>query len=155
VEHRELILEVDKLKSTAEMVGTMSLSDLRPKLVELEKFLVHGLIPHAIAEDEALYPLIASYIGVPDATKTMSRDHLEVMQLIERLHELVRSLKDERGLREVLYGLYAIVKLHFAKEEVVFLPILEENLTAEMDEAVFHRMELAAHHASGHNHQQK
>jgi len=29
----------------------------------------------------------------------------------------------------VLYGLYAIVKLHFAKEEEVYLPILDQRLT--------------------------
>jgi hypothetical protein len=36
-------------------------------------------------------------------------------------------------LRRILYGLYAIIKLHLAKEEEIYLPILELRL---LDSAV-------------------
>jgi iron-sulfur cluster repair protein YtfE (RIC family) len=67
----------------------------------------------------------------------MSRDHLEVIRLTEELEALRLHLfyaplseSDEQALRRVLYGLYAIVKLHLAKEEEIYLPILEAHLSA-------------------------
>jgi hypothetical protein len=57
-----------------------------------------------------------------------------------------------RELRRVLYGLFALVELHFAKEEEVYLPILDANLTAEQAADLFHKMEAAAGHAQRHVH---
>ena len=47
------------------------------------------------------------------------------------------SESDEQALRRVLYGLYAIIKLHLAKEEEIYFPILEARLAAsEVDHPV-------------------
>jgi hypothetical protein len=41
----------------------------------------------------------------------------------------------QRELQRTLYGLYAIIRLHFAKEEEVYLPLLDAGLTpAEADD---------------------
>lgn len=55
-----------------------------------------------------------------------------------------------KALRRVLYGLYALVKVHFAKEEEVYLPILDARLTPETAHEMFAAMESAAHTARGH-----
>jgi hypothetical protein len=53
----------------------------------------------------------------------MSRTHAEIEHLISRLHRLLNGLeKDARPediieLRRLLYGLYAILRLHNALEE--------------------------------------
>ena len=47
----------------------------------------------------------------------------------------------------MLYGLYALVKVHFAKEEEVYLPILDQRLTPEAAQEMFEAMEHAAHEA--------
>jgi hypothetical protein len=47
-------------------------------------------------------------------------------------------------LRRVLYGLYALVAVHFAKEEEVYLPLLDARLTTEEVAALFRDMETAA-----------
>ena len=52
----------------------------------------------------------------------------------------------------MLYGLYALIDLHFAKEEEVYLPILDAHLSAEQAAELFHNMEAAANHAKGHAH---
>ena len=41
------------------------------------------------------------------------------------------SESQQQALRRVLYGLYAVVTVHFAKEEEVYLPILDARLTRE------------------------
>jgi hypothetical protein len=47
-------------------------------------------------------------------------------------------------LRRLLYGLYAIVTLHFAKEEEVYLPLLDRALSDDEAAAMFQSMEAAA-----------
>ncbi len=78
----------------------------------------------------------------------MSRDHLEVIRLTEeplalRLHVFYTSVSeaDEQALRRILYGLYAIIKLHLAKEEEIYLPILEARLPASEVEGLVEAME--------------
>jgi iron-sulfur cluster repair protein YtfE (RIC family) len=50
------------------------------------------------------------------------------------------------GLRRVLYGLHHLVKVHFAKEEEVYLPILDERLSQAEADAMFAAMGHSAHH---------
>ncbi len=84
----------------------------------------------------------------------MQRDHAEVHRLTEELGALrdqigASTLTSEQvyGLRRVLYGLYALVKLHFAKEEEVYLPLLDAGLTQQDADAMFQAMEQAAREA--------
>jgi iron-sulfur cluster repair protein YtfE (RIC family) len=106
--------------------------------------LIHHLIPHAQAEEQVLYPAVGRLLRAVEATETMSRDHLEVIRLTEELEALRLRLfytplseSDKQALRRILYGLYAIIKLHLAKEEEIYLPILEARLPAgEVDHLV-------------------
>ena len=52
-----------------------------------------------------------------------------------------------RVFERVLYGVYALLKVHFAKEEEVYLPILDGYLTPESAQEMFEAMETAAHAA--------
>jgi hypothetical protein len=52
-----------------------------------------------------------------------------------------------QSLRRVLDGLYALVKVHFAKEEEVYLPLLDARLSAAEAHQMFEAMEAAAHEA--------
>ena len=61
----------------------------------------------------------------------MSRDHLEAIRLTEELE----------ALRRVLYGLYAIIKLHLAKEEEIYAPLLEARLPPEEVDHLVQAME--------------
>ena len=93
-------------------------------------------------------------MGAPEATGTMSRDHVEVGRLIDELR-LIRSNTlgstltpaQIQDLRRVLYGLYTLVKVHFAKEEEVHLPILDARLAPDQARRLFEDMEHAAHEA--------
>jgi len=150
-EHKGLLPHIEKLRKLADSVGEAPPETLRRDVDEGYAFLTHRLIPHAKAEDLALYPVVAKAMGAPQATATMSRDHLEVGRLtgeLERLRDrLSAAAADpviEKDLRRVLYGLYALVKVHFAKEEEVYLPLLDERLTAGEAQDVFEAMERAA-----------
>jgi hypothetical protein len=90
-------------------------------------------------------------MGAPEATCTMSRDHLAINRLGGELAELRRALQagppnatQLNALRRVLYGLYAVVKLHFAKEEELYLPLLEAQLNEEEMRDLLRAMSSAA-----------
>ena len=157
-EHDELFQHVEQLRTAADGVGESDPVTLAA-LGEVLEFLEHHLIPHAGAEDAALYPVVARIMGAPNATATMRRDHVEVGKLTTELGMLHEELATAGGsqflyreLRRVLYGLFALVELHFAKEEEVYLPILDANLNADQATDLFRNMEAAAGHAKGHTH---
>jgi iron-sulfur cluster repair protein YtfE (RIC family) len=124
---------------------------LRQKVENAYVFLTEHLIPHATAEDQALYPVVGRAMGADLATKTMSRDHVEVGTLTEELGRIRQAMEsgsiDESAknqLRRVLYGLYTLVSVHFAKEEDIYLPILDEKLDETGAREMFEAMEAAA-----------
>ena len=151
-EHKELFPSVDRICQVAELIGEATISEIRQGVEEVYDFLAYHLKPHAEAEDAALYPVVQKVLGSADATKTMSRDHVEVGRYIEELASLKENLSEAaltseqtQSLRRVLYGVYALVKVHFAKEEEVYLPILDQRLTPESAQEMFQAMEDAAH----------
>jgi hemerythrin-like domain-containing protein len=146
-EHQELLPRVEILRAAADAVGS-GRDALVVLLGEAFDFLVLHLIPHAAAEDSALYPEVQRVMGAREATATMSRDHVEVHRLTEALGTLRARVQAgessgalDNELRRVLYGLHALIRLHFAKEEEVYVPLLAERLTEAEARAMFRAME--------------
>lgn len=153
-EHKELLPHIELLRTAADAIGAAEGASLQRSIGEAYTFLTHHLIPHAQAEERALYPVVGRLMGAPEATATMSRDHVEIGRLTGELGSLRPylngasiSVEQEKALRRILYGLYAIVKVHFAKEEEVYLPILDARLTAGEASRLFESMEQAAQEA--------
>lgn len=148
-EHKELIPHIEKILEVANSISDTSVEQIRDGVKDVYEFLAYHLIPHAQAEDVALYPVVQKVLGSPNATRTMTRDHVEVGRYIEELAELQEELSPQnfKELQRVLYGLYALVKVHFAKEEEVYLPILDERLSQHEAREMFEAMENAAGHA--------
>ncbi len=153
-EHKELFPHVDRIRQVAELIGDAPIAEIRRGVEEVYDFLANHLKPHAEAEDAALYPVVQKVLGSLDATKTMSRDHVEVGIYINELASLRNGLASEvlttvqiKSLQRVLYGVYGLVKVHFAKEEEVYLPILDQRLTPEFAQEMFEAMQAAAHAA--------
>ena len=156
-EHKELYPHVESLRLAGDAVYESLTSLAHARIEEAYSFLSRELLPHAQAEEKALYPMVQKAMGAPQATATMSRDHVEVARLTEelatlRVHKSQLSITFDQAmaLRRVLYGLYALVKLHFAKEEEVYLPLLDSKLSADEARAMFENMEAAAHEAKEH-----
>jgi iron-sulfur cluster repair protein YtfE (RIC family) len=162
-EHKELFPHIESLRLAGDLIDETFNTSARAGVKEAHSFLIHHLIPHAQAEDKALYPVVQKAMGASQVTATMSRDHVEVGRLTEELAGLQAQItgpsitsEHARALRRVLYGLYALVKVHFAKEEEIYLSLLDSRLTPEQAHAMFEAMEAAAHEAKdlhGHAHQ--
>lgn len=88
-------------------------------------YLVEHILPHERAEETQLYPALAAPLGSGEATATMSRTHAEIERLVARLGthlELAGAAGgfDAGQVEDVLatvYGLYAVLRLHFVQEE--------------------------------------
>lgn len=150
-EHAELLPRVESLRAAADHVGDVAPSELLRRVDVAVDFLTHQLIPHAAAEDAALYPVVDRLLGAAHATHTMSLDHVEVGRLTEELTSLREQLargplthQQEDELRLALYGLFVLVRLHFHKEEEAYLPVLDAGLTPDAAAAMFEAMETAA-----------
>ncbi len=153
-EHKELLPEVETLRTAGDGIHETLSAEGRRMIDRAYDFLAHHLLPHAQAEEKALYPVVGRVMGAVEATRTMSRDHVEVHRLTEELGALrsqIRGLaltsEQVSELRQVLYGLYTLVKVHFAKEEEVYLPLLDARLTPDEAHEMFEAMEAAAHEA--------
>lgn len=150
-EHKELYPHIENLKVAGMTVHGVLTPASVEKINAAYSFLTKHLLPHAHAEEAALYPAVQKVMGSPLATVTMSRDHVEIAELTREFGELLGTLAESEigagkanELKRLLYGLYALVKVHFAKEEEVYLPLLDANLTAEEAQEMFSSMESAA-----------
>ena len=148
-EHKELIPHIEQILEVANSIPDAPLEQIREGVKEVYEFLAFHLIPHAQAEDAALYPAVQKALGSPDSTRTMTRDHIEVGHYLAELARLQQELTPQnfKALQRVLYGLYALVKVHFAKEEEVYLPILEERMDSDEAAKMVEAMENGASHA--------
>lgn len=133
-EHEKLLPEVKRIRHITDRLDALPLKDALKELKNIHTFLSEELIPHEKAEDAVVYPLVADLIGGEDPTATMSRAHLEIDHLAKVFGRLLDELPEEgpgpedlRDLRRILYGLYAILMLHFAQEEESYLALIEER----------------------------
>jgi heavy metal translocating P-type ATPase len=130
-EHRRLEEGLDDVLAVADGLGVMPPHESLRRLQEVRDFLVSAVLPHE-AEDEArLLPVVDRAIGGRAPTEVTSRAHREIQAQVRALDELVRMLppagpgeEDLPELRRALYGLHAVLRLHFAQEDQSYLPLL-------------------------------
>ena len=132
-EHRQLLPRIELLRVAAETLE----GDDQAALAGIDagvSFLREQLIPHAKAEDAVLYPEVERVTGAPGATATMRRGYVEVERLTAELERIGKDIgaggiddQQRRRLRQLLYGLHAVVGLHFIKEEEIYLPALDRG----------------------------
>ena len=139
-EHEKLMPEVRRIRYVTDRLDTMPPETARKELREIHTFLAERLLPHERAEDAVVYPLVADIIGGEDPTATMSRAHIEISHLIKVFGRVLDEMpakgpgpEDIREIRRILYGLYAILTLHFAQEEESYLALIEERTKSDKE----------------------
>jgi heavy metal translocating P-type ATPase len=132
-EHEALRRGMETIRQAADALGRTDPAESTALLVKARRFLDEELLPHEAAEDSELYPVLANALGGEDPVGTMSRGHAEIVHLTRRLGRLVDDLPpegpgpDERQeLRRVLYGLDAVLRLHFAQEDEGYFSLIDD-----------------------------
>jgi soluble P-type ATPase len=126
-EHDEFAPEVLRIRTVADRMDTLPPEELRAELEAVRLFLCDRLPRHEEEEEEAVYPVVAKLMGGEDPMSSMARAHVEISHLIRVYRQLLDDMpsrgpdrEDLVDLRRVLYGLHAILRLHFAQEEEAY-----------------------------------
>lgn len=120
-EHRAVRPVVERVRAVADglTLADRDLTGVRAVAHELETV----LLPHERAEEAELVPLLNRALGAADPVGALSRTHAEIEHQIGRLRRILAGVaepaepEDVVDLRRLLYGLYAILRLHNAQEE--------------------------------------
>lgn len=127
VAHRALRPQVSELAALAARLETLPPAEAHSQLQRMRAMLEEELLPHEREEQRKAYPLIESLLKDEDPTGALIQTHHEIQRLTRLYGRLVARLppegptpEDFRDLRRVLYGLHAILTLHFAQEEELY-----------------------------------
>jgi heavy metal translocating P-type ATPase len=123
-EHVAVRPVVENVRAVADALSTgTDHHDLEP-IRQLLGYLQTKVVPHERAEQDQLYPAVARALGGADPIGAMSRSHAEIEHQIGRLARLLDDIgtdtpdpEDTVELCRLLYGLYAVLRLHNAQEE--------------------------------------
>lgn len=124
-EHAELLEHIEHLAAAARELPSLSEEEREAVRDRILSFLEGTLLPHARAEEEVLYPEWAALVGFADAAVPMIHDHEAIVARVDRLS--IVPLSDVDMLQQLLYGLHALISVHFRKEEDLQLPVFDAN----------------------------
>ena len=126
-EHQVIRADVEQLRVTARTLGEPGAMDRVRRVHEL---LTREVGPHERAEESDLYPALNRVLGGTDPTAPMSRGHAEIAVQITRLGRLIDDISDRApgdadiaDLRDMLYSLYGILRLHTLQEDEAYLSL--------------------------------
>lgn len=117
------MVHVGQIRVAASEVNDLDVEERRTVVRRVLEFLRRTLVPHAEWEEQVLYTAVGELLGGPEATATMSLDHVAIGRMIDALAETDPG--DVARLQELLYGLHALITVHFEKEEEIYLPLLD------------------------------
>jgi heavy metal translocating P-type ATPase len=126
-EHERLIPQLDRLRQVADGLDLQGPMDRLVSLQGIERFLREEIVPHEEADETEIYPLVSDVLPGEDPMATMSRGHREIFHLVDVFQRRMAVVPpdgpdraDILDFRRTLYGLHAILRLHFAQEEELY-----------------------------------
>ena len=133
-EHLAIRRDINRLHEVADALGSLTPKAALEEVQSVQRMLIEEVQPHEEAEEQELYPALGRFFGGSDPMATMSRAHIEITHQIHRLGQLIDDIGtngvdevDLTELRSLLYGLYAILKLHTAQEDENYLSLADES----------------------------
>jgi hemerythrin-like domain-containing protein len=134
-EHDELRDTIGLLRDAADRLVAAPDQPALQAISRAHTVLTGRILPHEHAEETQLYPALAHPLGSGEATATMSRTHAEIQRLSDRIGAHL-ALAQSNGaispdqvddLLACLYGLYALLRLHFVQEEETYFTLAEDE----------------------------
>lgn len=129
-EHDELIPRLDSIRDIADRLDEVSPSVAMEELRGIRSFLTDVVLPHEEADENLVYPQVSAILPGEEPMVSMSRTHREIFHLVDVFRRQYADLAetgpepaDIRDLRRTLYGLHAILRLHFDQEEELYLAL--------------------------------
>jgi heavy metal translocating P-type ATPase len=137
-EHQIIRADIEQLRIAADALSMdqRAAAAAMAQVRQAHALLTGEVWPHENAEETDLYPALNRLLGGTDPTAAMSRAHAEIAYQIARLGRLIADIGDRApdeadiaDLREILYGLYAILRLHTVQEDEAYLSLGDDAET--------------------------
>lgn len=133
-EHDDLRQALPLVRSAADELGAGPTPQAMNALHGARAALVERLVPHEQAEEAELYPALVRALGSAEAVAPMSRAHAEIGRLTRRLQAHLDAVDDggeldaerQQDLLACLYGLHALLQLHYLQEEENYFALVAE-----------------------------
>jgi hemerythrin len=130
-DHTHLREHVEEMRIAARELPELSPEERSALIGRIVAFLRGTLLPHADEEERSLYIEVARKLGNPEATAPMTHDHVAIR--VRTLELAAADASDVDELQELLYGLHALISVHFWKEEELYLPLIERAVLPVFD----------------------
>ena len=102
-------------------------AEARAQLQRTAQMLEEELLPHENHEQQTVYPILESLLAGENPTGPLIHTHGEIRRLsrlfarrVAQLPSTGPSPEDLRDMHRLLYGLHAILSLHFAQEDELY-----------------------------------
>ena len=119
-ERERLLDEVEHIRVAALELPSLTPEERREVVDRIVDFLQGDLSAHADTEERRFYPFVADALGDWRVAAPMLYDHHAIQKATARLKQT--SVHDVPRLQELLYGLHAVITLHFEKEGELYRP---------------------------------
>ncbi|WP_367114996.1 heavy metal translocating P-type ATPase [Actinophytocola sp.] len=129
-EHADLADARAAVRGAADALSSGLTAEADARVRVAHRVLVDRILPHERAEEHELYPAVAPMVGGRDGIAPMSRGHAEIELLVARLgRHVTGALAPDQvdDLRATLYGLDAVLTLHFAQEEQDYFALADRE----------------------------
>ena len=135
--HERLLHRIDGMPALGDRIGSAPAAELASEVDSLTDFLSGTLLPHVDAAERTLYPELERLFQNQHSMTPMRREHDELRRRVAELAELRRvldghapSVRTTVALRRAIFGLYALLKVHLAEEEL-YLGMVQHGVTEE------------------------
>jgi soluble P-type ATPase len=129
-EHEELVPRLDSIRDAADDLDRLPPDEALARLEGIRSLLVDVVVPHEVEDEGVIYPQLSELLPGDDPMASMSRTHREIFHLVDVFEREMADLPtagiepgDLRDIRRILYGLHAILRLHFDQEEELYLSL--------------------------------
>jgi heavy metal translocating P-type ATPase len=125
--HSALRPRVEQMASLADRLTELSPTLARQELEHVRQLLEDDLLPHEREEQRLAFPEIKRHLAPENPTGLLVSTHREIHRLARLYARLVSRLapegpgpEDVRDLQRALYGLHALLSLHFDQEDELY-----------------------------------
>ncbi len=144
-EHRDIMAQMADLRTVVrdlDMRGEAALPEALPVLRRIGQLTETQLAQHALKEDEALFPAVEVVLGVDSSpTAVMRAEHADIDAQAALLRSLLTNGSPAIALRASAEELISLLDSHFAREEEMLFPMIEQLLDDEALAEVGRKME--------------
>jgi hypothetical protein len=134
-EHGVLRPRLAEFVALAAELDTLPPAEARARLTTVRELLERQLLPHELEEQRTAYPTLGALYGREDPTGLLVQTHQEIRRRVRLFARWLDALPPEGPgpgdlpeLRRALYGLHAVLTLHFAQEEEVYSALEGEGV---------------------------